>query len=63
MRHRITVAIGAIGALALVACNVTGLSQAPRATFSQLACLDVNGDHRLNGDDVADASRAPAPPI
>lgn len=59
MRHRITVAFGAIGALALVACNVTGLSQAQRATFSQLACLDVNGDHSLNGDDVADASKAP----
>jgi hypothetical protein len=49
-----------LASAALVACsNVTGLSKAPRATFSQLACLDVNGDHRLNGDDVADPSRAP----
>jgi hypothetical protein len=59
MRRRIFIGLGAISALAFVACNVTGLSQAPRATFSQLACLDVNGDHRLNGDDVADATKAP----
>jgi hypothetical protein len=50
----------ALMALALVACsNVSGLSGAPRATFSQLACLDENGDHRLNGDDAADLSKVP----
>jgi hypothetical protein len=59
MKHRFSLGLGAIGAFALVACNVTGLSHAPRATFSQLACLDVNGDHRLNGGDVADPSEAP----
>ncbi len=52
-------AAAAVFIAALAACNVSGLSQAPRATFSQLACLDVNGDHRLNGDDAADASKAP----
>lgn len=49
----------AIMAATVVACNVTGLSKAPRATFSQLACLDANGDHRLNGDDAADPGKAP----
>jgi len=49
----------AAGAVVLVACNVTGLSKAPRGTFSQIACLDVNGDHRLNGDDAADPSKVP----
>jgi hypothetical protein len=44
---------------AVAACNVSGLSKAPRATFSQLACLDANGDHRLNGDDTADLSKVP----
>ncbi|TAK65165.1 MAG: hypothetical protein EPO22_05280, partial [Dehalococcoidia bacterium] len=41
----------AASAAALVlaaACNTSGLSQQPRATFSKLACLDKNGDHRLN---------------
>jgi hypothetical protein len=41
MKRRICIGLGAIGAFAFIACNVTGLSQAPRATFSQLACLDA----------------------
>ena len=42
------------------ACNNTsGLSQQPRATFSKLACLDKNGDHRLNQADAADVSAVP----
>ena len=43
----------------LVACNTSGLSQQPRATFSKLACLDKNGDHRLNDADAADPSSVP----
>jgi hypothetical protein len=46
-------------ALAAIACNNTGLSSAPRATFSQLACLDTNGDDRINADDAADMSELP----
>ena len=46
------------GAL-LLACNESGLSRAPRAVFSQLACQDINGDHRLNENDVRDPSRLP----
>ncbi len=49
----------ALCASVLVACNNTGLSQAPRATFAQLACLDRNGDHRLNALDAADLSKVP----
>lgn len=45
--------------LILTACNVSGLSNQPRATFSQIACLDANGDHRLNDADAADVSKAP----
>ena len=43
----------------LAACNVSGLSNAPRATFSQIACLDANGDHRLNAADAVDVSNVP----
>ena len=43
----------------LTACNTSGLSKTPRATFSQLACLDVNGDNRINGADAADPSKVP----
>jgi hypothetical protein len=45
--------------LVLVACNSSGLSSQPRATFSRLACLDKNGDFRLNQADAADASSVP----
>jgi hypothetical protein len=47
------------GALMLAACNVSGISNAPRATFSEIACLDKNGDDRINGADAADPSRLP----
>lgn len=46
--------------LAVAACsNVSGLSQAPRATFSQVACLDRNGDHVLDDADAVDESKVP----
>ena len=45
--------------LLVAACNTSGLSQQPRATFSKLACLDKNGDHRLNEADAADLSSVP----
>ncbi len=38
--------------------NTSGLSKQPRATFSQLACLDTNGDDRITGDD-ADSGSVP----
>lgn len=49
----------AAATLVLAACNTSGLSQQPRATFSKLACLDKNGDHRLNQADAADVSSVP----
>jgi len=45
--------------LASGACNTSGLSNQPRATFSQLACLDIMGDDRINADDAADTSKLP----
>jgi hypothetical protein len=54
------IAAAALAATALLlACNNTGLARAPRAVFSQLACQDVNGDHRLNENDAADLSKVP----
>ncbi len=49
----------AIATLTLAACNVTGLGNQPRATFSKLACLDANGDHRLSVADTNDLSKVP----
>ncbi len=52
-------AFGAV-ALGLMACNTSGLSKQPRATFSQIACLDTNRDNRISGDDAAgDRSELP----
>ena len=48
-----------LGLLACLACNSSGLSNQPRATFSQLACLDKNGDHRLNAADAASPASVP----
>jgi hypothetical protein len=48
-----------LGVLAFAACNSSGLSNQPRATFSQLACLDKNGDHRLNSGDATDLASVP----
>jgi hypothetical protein len=45
--------------LLVAACNRSGLSRQPRATFSKLACLDKNGDHRLNQSDATDLSAVP----
>lgn len=53
------VALPAAVVAALVACNTSGLSNEPRATFSQLACLDVNGDKVLNAADAADLGDVP----
>jgi hypothetical protein len=44
---------------ASVGCNTSGLSNQPRATFSQVACLDANADNRVNEADAADPSRLP----
>jgi pimeloyl-ACP methyl ester carboxylesterase len=46
-------------AVFILACNTSGLSKQPRATFSDLACLDKNGDHRLNAADASDLSSVP----
>jgi|CXWL01.1.fsa_nt_gi hypothetical protein len=45
--------------LLLVACNTSGLSEKPRATFSQLACLDLNGDGRINDADASNEGDLP----
>jgi len=52
-------AVLAIPAIFAFACNTSGLSRQPRATFSKLACLDRNGDHRLNQADAADVASVP----
>lgn len=44
---------------AWIACNTSGLSTQPRASFAQLACLDVNSDNRIDSADAADLSRVP----
>lgn len=46
-------------AFAVTACNTSGLSEAPRATFAQLSCLDVNQDDVINAADAADPSALP----
>ncbi len=57
---RVAAALASMAVLMLVAaCNTSGLSQQPRATFSKLACLDENGDHRLNQADAIDVSAVP----
>lgn len=60
--RRLQAAIGLLATtvlLVLVACNSSGLSNQPRATFSQLACLDKNGDHVLNAADASNLSAVP----
>jgi hypothetical protein len=59
MKAWLLAAAGMATMLTLLGCNVTGLSNQPRATFSQLACLDTNGDHRLNDADAVDPSKVP----
>jgi hypothetical protein len=54
-----SVYVAAFAALLLIACNSSGLSNRPRATFAQIACLDVNGDNHLNAADAADPSKVP----
>ena len=58
-RGAISITITTALAITVAACNVSGLSNQPRATFSQLACLDANGDHRLNAADATDPSKVP----
>jgi hypothetical protein len=58
IRHTLLFAVLGSAALAL-ACNTSGLSNQPRATFSQIACLDVNRDHRISDADAADPSELP----
>ncbi|MBI5287913.1 MAG: hypothetical protein HY873_02950 [Chloroflexi bacterium] len=58
-RNFVLSAVLLLGGLVLVACNTSGLSEKPRGTFSQLACLDVNGDSRINTDDASDPSKLP----
>lgn len=55
----VSVVLPSLALGALMACNTSGLSNEPRATFSQLACRDVNGDKVLNGDDAADLDDVP----
>ena len=38
--------------LVTAACNSSGLAEKPRANFAHLACLDVNGDGRINAEDA-----------
>ena len=61
MESKLVIAVACALAFLLgaVACNTSGLSNQPRATFSQLACLDVNRDHRINDGDAADPSELP----
>lgn len=59
MRIYLFVAIATLLTVLALACNQTGLSGTPRATFSQLACLDTNGDGALNAADAADESKVP----
>lgn len=61
MRNKAMTATVSLLAAAMVwaACNTSGLSEQPRASFAQLACLDVNGDDRVNGADAADMSKVP----
>jgi hypothetical protein len=42
-----------------VACRDSGLAADPSGAFAQLACLDINGDNRLNAADAADPARLP----
>ena len=58
-RFRLGAVAAVIFVVALAACNSSGLSNQPRATFSQIGCLDVNHDHRLNDADAADLSKVP----
>jgi hypothetical protein len=56
----VTICAVAAAALVLIGCgNTSGLSSRPRATFAQIACLDVNGDNHLNAADAADPSKVP----
>ena len=50
----------AAAAIALTACeSETGLSKLPDATYAQVECFDINGDHRVNDADAAVPSKLP----
>ncbi len=57
--RRLAAGLGVVAVLSFVGCNSSGLSSQPRATFSQLACLDKNGDLQLNESDAADLASIP----
>ncbi len=61
MKARVSVVVALLLAAGLLAtaCNSSGLSSKPRGTFSKLACLDINGDGRINDTDAADTSEVP----
>ena len=60
MKLAISSLVGLALSVVLLGCsNVSGLSNSPRATFSQIGCLDRNGDHVLNDADAADVSKVP----
>ncbi len=61
MNRSIIIGIALIGtALAALACdNTSGLSNAPRATFSQLSCLDNNDDNRISAEDSQPSDEIP----
>jgi hypothetical protein len=48
-----------LAGLALASCNNSGLSEKPRASFTDLTCLDINRDGRINAADAADPSELP----
>lgn len=48
-----------LAGLVLISCNTSGLSEKPRGTFSQLSCLDANGDGRINDADAVDPEGVP----
>jgi len=60
MKSIVVLSLGAMALVLAMACtNETGLSRAPRATFSQIACLDVNGDSAVNAADAANPDDVP----
>lgn len=58
MKHFL-LCLSAMFAVVLLACNQSGLSNAPRATFAQISCLNTNGDNVLNAQDAVDPSKLP----
>lgn len=53
------VATSVLATVSFACQNTSGLSNQPRATFSQIACLDTNRDHRINDADAGEPSKLP----